>query len=251
MNQMTKETIKMLRSKKNKFRNIIFIFSLLILFPTYLISQNKQPTDSLRYLKNPLFTRTLEMYDIYKTKQADIIMLGNSLTNGANWNELLGRNNVIEMGIPSDIISGFIARINYVVKFNPKIVFIMGGLNDIYNWTPVEEIFSQYVKLINKLREKNIKVVIQSTTYAAKNWGKDYGGTPDVNYGRNREIDKLNKLLFEFATKNKIDYIDLTSLISRNGFLKDEVTWDGVHFNAKAYKTWANEVDKVLKKYNL
>ncbi|MCX7875315.1 MAG: GDSL-type esterase/lipase family protein [Melioribacteraceae bacterium] len=224
---------------------IAFIFLINIV----IYNQIKPQTDSLRYLKNPLYLRTLEMYDSYKTKQADVIMLGNSLTNGANWNELLGRTNVLEMGIPSDILSGFLARIDYVFKFNPKIVFIMGGLNDIYNWTPVEEIFSLYVKLINKLKEKNITVVIQSTTYAARNWGKDYGGTPEINAGRNREVDKLNKLLSDFAKKNNIEFLDINSKLSRNGFLRDEVTWDGVHFKANAYKIWANEVDRILKKY--
>ncbi len=227
------------------------IIILLQILAVNLFAQAKPTNDSLRYLKNPIYTRTLEMYDGYKTKQADIIMLGNSLTNGANWNEFLGRKNVLEMGIPSDILSGFYARINYVFKFNPKIVFIMGGLNDIYNWTPVEEIFSIYIKLINKLREKNIIVVIQSTTYSGRNWGKDFGGTPEINAGRNREVDKLNKMLSKYALENNLDYIDVNSQLSRNGFLKDEMTWDGIHFKANAYKIWANEVDKVLRKYKL
>lgn len=234
---------------KNLSKIILAIFY--IIFFTNIQAQMKNQNDSLRYLKNPLYNRSLEMYDVYKTKHADVIMLGNSLTNGGKWNELLGRTNVLEMGIPSDILSGFLARVNYVYKFNPKIVFIMGGLNDIYNWTPVEEIFSLYVKLVNEIRSKNIIVVIQSTTYAAKNYGKDYGGTPETNGNRNREVDKLNKLLSEFAKKNNIDYLDINSLLSRNGYLKDEVTWDGVHFKANAYKIWANEVDKILKKYRL
>ena len=237
--------------KKLMMNYKFLIIILLQILVVKLFAQTKPANDTLRYLKNPLYTRTLEMYDSYKTKQADVIMLGNSLTNGANWNELLGRTNVLEMGIPSDILSGYFARINYVFKFNPKVVFIMGGLNDIYNWTPVEEIFSIYIKLINKLREKNIIVVIQSTTYAGKNWGKDYGGTPEINAGRNREVDKLNKMLSQFAADNKLDFIDVNSKLSRNGFLRDELTWDGVHFRASAYKIWANEVDKVLKKYKL
>lgn len=229
----------------------VFLTLLLALVYNNIEAQMKNQNDSLRYLKNPLYNRSLEMYDAYRTKHADVIMLGNSLTNGGNWNELLGRSNVIEMGIPSDILSGFLARVNYVLKFTPKIVFIMGGLNDIYNWTPVEEIFSLYVKLVNEIRSKNIIVVIQSTTYSARNYGKDYGGTPETNGNRNREVDKLNKLLSEYAKKNNLEYLDVNSLLSRSGFLKDEVTWDGVHFKANAYKIWADEVDKVLKKYKL
>lgn len=215
-----------------------------------LFSQNLP--DSLRYKTNKNFQLQTEMHDIYKTKQADIVMLGNSLTHGANWNELLGRSNVVERGIVSDLLPGFIARINGVIKLKPKIVFIMGGLNDIYSWSSVPDIFSQYVKLIDLLKSKNIIPVIQSTTFATKDYGKDYGGTAESNMGRNQEVVKLNKLLAEYAQKNRIDFIDLTPQITtRDGFLRSDLTWDGIHFRASAYKIWAREVEKILNKYKL
>ncbi len=226
------------------------------LFINPLSAQNTKSTlpnkDTLRYKTNPNYQLQNPMYDIYKTRQADIVMLGNSLTHGVAWNELLGRPNVVERGITSDVLYGYESRLNSIYKLNPKIVFIMGGLNDIYNWTPVNEIFSVYVRVINSLKSKRIIVVIQSTTYSAKNYGKDWGGTPEVNFGRNREVDKLNKLLSDYAKKNNIDFIDLNSLTAdKDSFLRPELTWDGVHFKADAYRIWAREVEKVLAKYNL
>lgn len=232
------------------------LFALLFLLINPLSAQNTKSTlpnkDTLRYKTNPNYQLQNPMYDIYKTRQADIVMLGNSLTHGAAWNELLGRPNVVERGITSDVLYGYESRLNSIYKLNPKIVFIMGGLNDIYNWTPVNEIFSVYVRVISALKSKRITVVIQSTTYSAKNYGKDWGGTPEVNFGRNREVDKLNKLLSDYAKKNNIDFIDLNSLTAdKDSFLRPELTWDGVHFKADAYKIWAREVEKVLAKYNL
>lgn len=213
--------------------------------------QKPQPTDTLRYKKNPLYDQQIALYNIYKPRQADIVMFGNSLTHGASWSDLLGRSNVAQMGITSDIVRGYLNRTNYVLRYRPKIVFIMGGVNDIYNWTPVEEIFSVYVRIIEQFKAKNIIPVIQSTTYSAKNYAKDWGGTPETNAGRNREVDKLNKMLSDYAKKKSIDYIDIISQLSRNGYLKDEVTWDGIHFKADAYKVWVREVEKVLIKYKL
>ncbi|MFA7287546.1 MAG: GDSL-type esterase/lipase family protein [Melioribacteraceae bacterium] len=235
-----------------RYKFILNTISLLIILSFNSIKIDAQEDPALRYLKNPAYKLQVEMYDIYKTRQANIVMLGNSLTNGANWNELLGRNGVAERGVPSDILQGFAARINYIYKLNPKIVFICGGLNDIYNWIPTEEVYSEYVSIINKLKSKNIIPVIQTTTYSGKTWAKDWGGTPEVNAGRNREVDKLNKMLFDFAQKNNVDIIDLnakTAGIDR--FLRPELTWDGIHFNAKGYKIWAAEVEKVLSKYKL
>ena len=71
------------------------------------------------------------------------------------------------------------------------------------------------------MKAKKIIPVIQSTTFASRNYAKDYGGTPETNRDRNREIDKLNKLLSDYARINGIDYIDLNSLIAgKDGYLK-------------------------------
>lgn len=234
-------------------KKIIYLLLLLFGFIPIGISQlQAQNKDTLRYKLNPNFDLQNSMYDIYKTRQADIVMLGNSLTAGANWTELLGRPNVVSRGIPGDITSGYKARINQILKLKPKIVFILGGLNDIYGWIPVEEVFSNYVSVINTLKSRNIIPVIQSTTYSAKDYAKDWGGTPEVNSGRNKEVEKLNKLLSDYAKRNNLDYIDINSKMStRDNFLRPELSWDGVHLNAEGYKIWAREVENVLAKYKL
>jgi len=212
----------------------------------------QQKNDNEKYKANPNYNLQISMFDIYKTKQADIVMLGNSLTAGANWSELLGRPNVVARAIPGDILPGFYARLNYIFRLKPKIVFILGGLNDIYNWTPVEEIYYNYIRIITALQTKGIIPVIQSTTYSAKDYAKDFGGTAEINAGRNREVDKLNKLLYEYAKKNNIDYIDINSKLSTSDkFLRPDVTWDGIHLNAEGYKIWAEEVEKILLKYKM
>jgi len=214
--------------------------------------QVAQKQDTLNYKTNANYSLQTELFNVYKTHHADIVMFGNSITHGAAWNELLGRSNVVERGIPSDVLRGYWTRINDIYKLNPKIVFIMGGLNDVYNWTPVEDIFTVYVRIINGLKSKKIIPVIQSTTYAARNYAKEWGATPESNLGRNREIDKLNKLLSDYARKNNIEYIDLNSLIAgKDGYLKPELSWDGVHYKAETYKIWAREIEKVLAKYKL
>lgn len=212
----------------------------------------QQVKDTLKYRTNPNYDLQIRMFNLYKTKQADIVMFGNSLTAGAIWSELLGRSNVVGRGIPGDIIQGYNARLSEILNLKPKIVFILGGLNDIYNWTPVEEIFNDYIKIIQKIKSNGIIPVIQSTVFAGKDWAKSWGGTPEINAGRNKEVDKLNKLLFEYALKNNIDYIDLNSKMStKDNFLRPELTWDGVHLNAEGYKIWAREVERILIKYKM
>ena len=238
--------------KEKVMKQIRFSLAIILLTLVCIQTHAQQNKDSLHYKSNPVYAIQTAMYDIYETRQADIIMLGNSLTHGAAWNELLGRPNVVDRGIPGDLVQGIAARMNYVYKLNPKIVFVMGGLNDIYNWIPVDEIFATYVKIIEGLRARKIIPVIQSTTYATKFYGKEYGLTAESNFGRDREVDKLNKLLSDYAKRNNIDWIDLIPQISTpDGYLRPELTIDGIHFKANAYKIWAAEVEKILEKHKL
>ncbi len=196
-----------------------------------------------QYLTNPNYELEIGKYKIYKSKQADIVMLGNSLTHGANWNELLGRSSISEQGIPSDITAGVLNRMEYVYKVNPKVCLIMIGVNDVFSWIPNETIFNNYVLIVENLKRKNIIPIIQSLLYA----GKIQEGAE----GRNKEITKLNKLLSDYSKKNNIEYINLNKKMSRSYFLKSPLTYDGIHLNGKGFKIWGREVDKVLRKYSL
>jgi lysophospholipase L1-like esterase len=210
----------------------LFILSLLT-------TCNFSQSDTELYKKNPLYIQEVGLYDIYKTRQANIVMLGDSHIQGANWGELLGRNDVVNRGVTSDVIEGYISRLDYVIKLKPKICFIMGGLNDVFMWIPVEKIFENYVVLVNSLKEKKIKVVIHSALYPAE--GADNPGN------RNLLVQELNNLLKSYAEKENIPYIDLNKTMSRNLFTKIELTNSWFHLNANGYKLWVKEVEKLLK----
>lgn len=206
-------------------------------------SESPLKADSLVYLKNPNYLLQTGMYDIYQTRHADIVMLGNSITHGVNWNELMNRGNIVERGIPSDILNGYLSRMSYIYKLTPKLCCIMGGVNDIYSGIPIETVFNNYIKVIGLLKNKGITPVIQSTLFVSTKWPAAKEKSP--------EIAKLNKMLSEYAFKNKIDFLDLNSKMAFNGLLFEDITYDGVHLNAKGYKIWAKELDKVLKRYGL
>ncbi|MCZ7602321.1 MAG: GDSL-type esterase/lipase family protein [Melioribacteraceae bacterium] len=230
---------------------------LLIILYIFLFS-NLAAQSTYSYLQNPIYQRQIEFYKIYKPVNTKVVMLGNSLTHGVDWNMLLGRNDVTEMGIVSDVLSGYYNRLTYVTKLKPKVCFVLGGLNDLYQWIPVETIFEDYQKVIERLQRNGITVVIQSTLYAGRDWGKDWlaannpeANASEVNAERNIQVDRLNNLLKNYAAKNNIEYIDLNSLMSRGNFLRSELTYDGVHLNAAGYKIWGREVEETLKKLGL
>ena len=233
-------TSKILSSKMISYSILGIILALICWF-----GYNKYLTAQYAnlYLKNENYNVQIGMFNKFKTSQADVVMLGNSLTYNANWNELLGRKNIVNRGINSDITAGYLHRLSFVFRLKPKLCFIEGGVNDVYAGYSVAEIFDNYTKIIDTLRAHQIIPVVQSTLFVAPQ--------RENSQSRNEEILQLNKLLLDYARKESIEYLDINSLVSQNGFLKNEFTYDGLHLNAEGYSLWVPEVEKVLIKYGL
>ncbi|MFA8343378.1 MAG: D-alanyl-lipoteichoic acid biosynthesis protein DltD [Rhodothermaceae bacterium] len=222
-------------------KQLIKITALFFLLIVLSFSQQKNNAADLPvYKKNPNYESFMKLFETYKLKQADIVFLGNSITQGGNWTELLGRKNIANRGIPGDVLEGFLARINDVIKLRPEICIIMGGINDVYAWIPVETIYKNYIKLLRRLKRKSVKPILISTLYAAKEYPN--------SETRNKEISKLNKKVKKYANQYNIEYLDLNKFLSQNEYLKQDVTFDGIHLNWLGYKIWTEQLDKILQK---
>ena len=181
------------------------------------------------------------LYDIYKTDRAEIVMLGNSITHGVNWNELLGRSDIAERGIPGDGLRDYLGRMEYVYRLKPKLCFIMGGVNDIYTGYPPELIAANYFKVIEALQSHEIVPVIESSLHVSSKYILS-----DI---KNHEISVLNNLLKSYAEKHNIIFIDLNSRMSSEGKLRSELTFDGIHLNAEGYAVWREAIEPVINRY--
>ena len=200
------------------------------------------PFDSL-YLKSAAYKTQTEMYALSKLTSADIVFLGNSITFGGNWIELLGRERIVNRGIVGDNTVGMLHRLQYVYQLKPKLCFIMTGINDLYADASVETIFRNYVMVIDTLRKHQIIPVIQSTLYVNPKWKR--------TEEKNPQVTALNVLLNDYAVKNGIEFVDVNSVLSANGVLRNEYTTDGVHLNPAAYAVWREQLFPILKNHGL
>jgi len=176
-----------------------------------------------------------------QTSNKKVVMFGNSITNQGNWEEVLGRTDVLGWGIPGYTTGQLIWTIKNVLKDHPstKIWFLEGGINDISLGVPVERIFENYKIMVDSLQRNQIIPVVQSTILK-------HGANED-----NKLVTKLNKLVKNYCLKNKIEYIDLNAFLARNGELIKELSTDGCHLKPNAYRPWGEAVKTVLKKYGL
>ena len=198
--------------------------------------------DSL-YRKSTVYKNLTTLFSMSKTKSADIVFLGNSITFGGNWSELLGRERVVNRGIGGDNTVGMLNRMHFVYQLKPKICFLMAGINDLYADAPVETIFRNYTMIVDTLRLHKIIPIIQSTLHVNPKWKR--------TEEKNPEVKRLNQMLQEYAAQHSILFIDLNAVLSTNGVLRDEFTGDGVHLTPNAYGVWRDVLEPVIQKHGL
>jgi lysophospholipase L1-like esterase len=228
---------------KKRTKYIFLTITVLVILTPFLLWKILNAQNSKIYLGNQNYLLQLGYEDLYETSSADIVMLGDSHTYNLNWDELLNRKGIINRGIDADITQGYLNRLKYIYKLNPKICFVEGGINDLYSGFRVQEIFDNYKEIIEVLKNHKITPVIQSTLFVANT----YASAKETN----KKVEELNQMLINYAKENQIEYLDVNLLVSNKGFLNEELSYDGLHLNAKGYELWKPLVEMVLKKHNL
>lgn len=212
------------------------VVCLIIGIGTYLVSQ-----EDTMYMKNANYQYMNDLYALYPTQNADIVMLGDSHTYSLDWSELYGNPAMVNRGIRGDIIPGFIARLPEVLKLSPKVICIMGGINDLYAHYSVDEIIEHYSILIHKVNNEKRVIIVQSTLPVCDT----YSEAETIN----KKVYELNQKLKKVCQKEGIVFCDIYSVISENRTLPLQYSIDGLHLNAEGYKQWHKILTPILEKY--
>lgn len=182
----------------------------------------------------------------YLPSQADdIIMIGNSITNGGEWAELMHDRRFKNRGISSDVTDGVLARLPHLLENYPQKVFLMIGVNDLGNnpnkspQYTVDNIL-KIVQTIKKLSPRT-QVFVQSILPVNPSFPSFKSHT-----SKGKEIAEVNKALRSASAKGSFTFIDLTNAFSdKDGNLKKEYTNDGLHLWGDGYIRWRD----ILKSY--
>lgn len=168
----------------------------------------------------------------------EIIMLGNSITNGANWHELFHNPNIKNRGISGDNTFGVLNRLDEITASRPHKVFILIGINDLSKDTPVEVILNNYRRIVEtiQLQSPETRIYLQSVLPTNSNF-------PHFPRAQNKDaqIRQLNKGIEDLAQQSATVFIDLyPHFLSEDGKLSAEYTNDGLHLMGAGYVHWVN-----------
>ena len=193
------------------------------------------------------YNKLLSQFNSSPLNNRDIIFLGNSITaEGKDWSARLDNSIIRNRGIGGDTTDGVIARLGEIIASNPTAVFLLIGINDLYNNTiekpSVSYIADNIINIAKKIKynSSNTKVYIQTLLPISKKKSYKYYDL------YNQSIKRINKIIIENQQKGLYSVIDLHSLfVDNKGQLRSDLTYDGLHLNEQGYLVWSNFIKPI------
>jgi CubicO group peptidase (beta-lactamase class C family)/lysophospholipase L1-like esterase len=168
----------------------------------------------------------------------DIVFLGNSLTEGGNWTELLRKKHIRNRGIGGDVAMGVYDRLDQILPGQPKKIFLLIGVNDVSHNLTTDSIVTAITLVVDRIQRESPKteLYLQSLLPINESFGR-YKKLP----GKTDVIPAINARLAEVAKKREIPFINLFPLFIKpeTNTLREELTGDGLHLNDEGYRIWA------------
>jgi len=176
----------------------------------------------------------------------DIVFLGNSITwGGKDWSKRLKHPNIRNRGIGGDVTDGVLARIDEITYFKPKAVFLLIGINDLWNNNNPNDPSVEYIA--NNIIQ--IAQVINAETPKTKIYVQTVLPIEKEQYKNN--ILKVNEIIKANEKENSYQIVDLFSIfVNENGLIRKELSTDGIHLNEKGYDTWVEFIKPIIYSIN-
>ena len=172
-----------------------------------------------------------------------VVFMGDSITDGwtnPQFGGFFPGKPYIDRGISGQTTPQMLIRFHPdVIALRPKVVVILAGTNDLAGNTgtgTISEIEDNLSTMADLARAHGIHVVLASVT-PISDYGPRHEGRPAMSVGRPPEkILEINAWMKKYAWENGYTYLDyFSATVDDKGFLKKELSEDGLHPNAKGY----------------
>ncbi|MBZ8179947.1 GDSL-type esterase/lipase family protein [Oscillatoria salina] len=199
------------------------------------LSRSTKNNSSPPLLTSPTYLHQTSQFELLTINNDSIIFLGDSLTAEGKWSELFANPKIKNRGIGGDTTVGLLARLDKIIESQPQKIFLMIGVNDIYQGVSANTVYNNYRTILERFTQETprTQVYIQSILPINKNL---------VIYptaANNQQISQLNSQLKQLAAEFSYTYVDIfDSLADEENNLKPIYTHDGIHLNGQGYRPW-------------
>lgn len=226
--------------KKKHQLLVLFLFYSFCIF--YLQSANAQLKQSP--IPDSLFSayyhQKVSLFNTLPITNNDIIFLGNSITDGNEWSEILNDIRIKNRGISGDVTSGVIKRINEITNRKPKKIFLLIGINDLSKGVPADSIVKNIFWIADFVKQESpsTQLYVQSILPVDREF-KNYKGDVPIA----ETIKNINTKLNENTAVHAYKFINLHKYFATvNGNMNALYSNDGLHLKGNAYQIWKHIV---------
>jgi lysophospholipase L1-like esterase len=190
-------------------------------------------------------------------RERRVVFFGDSITD--NWSRatfggFFPGKPYVNRGIGGQTSGQMLARFRQdVIALKPKAVVILAGTNDVSgNVGPLEpEIIQGYLTSLSELARLNGIKVVLAALLPVRDGVLGADGKPILRT-KDRPPEKLaamNQWIADYARRNRHVFLDYhTAMADPGGALKPELTYDGLHPNAKGYAVMGPLAEAALAK---
>jgi lysophospholipase L1-like esterase len=185
---------------------------------------------------HPMHERKVTFFEAYPVQAGDVVFLGDSITDGAEWSELFPGVTTRNRGIGGDITTGVLARLHQITDGKPAAVFIKIGTNDLTHGPEDRDTsYAQYREIVDRIQRESpdTKIYLQSVL--------------PRNVKLREEVEAYNIEIQLIAEATGSTYVDLyTSFLSEDGSIGDKFSNDELHLHGAGYVLWQQLISPYL-----
>ena len=177
-----------------------------------------------------------------------VVFFGDSITDFWRLNEYFTGRDFLNRGISGQVTGEMLGRMKAdVLDLHPGAMLLLAGTNDIARGTPLKTIENNISMMAELARAHQVRVLIASLLPVS-----DYKKNVNPQFERTRmrppaRISELNRWIQNYCLQNHFTYVDYYSpMVDGGGMLKDELSDDGLHPNARGYRIMAPIAAKAL-----
>jgi lysophospholipase L1-like esterase len=171
------------------------------------------------------------MSDAWGSGHGVLALVGDSLTQGGDWEAWLPGEDVRNCGVAGDTTDDVVARLDAVIQLQPATVALLIGTNDLAWRRSVEHVVRNVETILVTLRKElpEARILVQSVMPR----GQEFAD----------QIRDINRHLWQFAPTVHAAWLDLwPAMAVQSGELNPAFSDDRLHLNEEGYRAWLNEL---------
>jgi lysophospholipase L1-like esterase len=183
------------------------------------------------------YEQKADFFRHFPVQPGDIVFVGDSITDGGNWEEIFPHLRIKNRGINADTTIGVLRRLGEITAGKPSTVFLLIGTNDLA-WLAHrndQDILSDYAAILERLRAETpeTRVYVQSILPRTRRF--------------TAHIRRFNAQLKQLAERYDCGYIDLyPHFAAPDGTMRTDLSNDRLHLLGAGYQVWAGLLAPVL-----